>query len=134
MDTPIKTHICVILTIIFYLFSLSLSWDINNEMNFFIHWKQNAARIIEPSKLKSLTVDVCLEEWPIQNGRAFYTIFAFIVQYFVPIVVVSIAYLQIYLKLKKRLRFKSAQTQLAERKAKQKARTHRTNLFLISIA
>lgn len=48
-----------------------------------------------------------------------------------PIVVVSIAYLQIYLKLKKRLKFKSAQTQLAERKARHK---HRTNLFLISIA
>ena len=79
-------------------------------------------------------MDVCVEEWPIQNGRPLYTIFAFIVQYFVPIVVVSIAYLQIYLKLKKRLRFKSAQTQLAERKAKHKARTHRTNLFLVSIA
>lgn len=84
--------------------------------------------------MKSLTVDVCLEEWPIQNGRALYTIFAFIVQYFVPIVVVSIAYLQIYFKLKKRLIIKSAQTQLAERKAKNKARNQRTNLFLISIA
>lgn len=50
------------------------------------------------------SVDFCVEDWPIANGRAYYSIFVIILQYAVPIVVVSVAYAKICKKLRYRMR------------------------------
>jgi neuropeptide Y receptor len=47
-------------------------------------------------------VAYCLEEWPVEHGRAYYSLFALIVQYVVPIITVSVAYCRICRKLKYR--------------------------------
>ena len=44
----------------------------------------------------------CLEEWPVEHGRAYYSLFSLIVQYIVPIITVSVAYSRICRKLRYR--------------------------------
>ncbi|ETN61661.1 g-protein coupled receptor [Anopheles darlingi] len=48
-------------------------------------------------------VSYCIEDWPISYGRVYYSAFTLCVQYVLPILIVSVAYLRIYLKLKHRL-------------------------------
>uniref|UniRef100_A0A182YGI1 G-protein coupled receptors family 1 profile domain-containing protein n=2 Tax=Cellia TaxID=44534 RepID=A0A182YGI1_ANOST len=48
-------------------------------------------------------VSYCIEDWPIAYGRVYYSAFTLCVQYVLPILIVSVAYLRIYLKLKHRL-------------------------------
>ncbi len=38
-------------------------------------------------------IDYCLEEWPHEKGRAYYSIFTIIFQYIMPMTIVSFAYL-----------------------------------------
>ncbi|CAL8078084.1 unnamed protein product [Orchesella dallaii] len=95
-------------------------------------------------------VDYCMEEWPTKHGRAYYSIFTIIIQYAVPIVVVSVAYAQICKKLRYRMRpggrcvetsggtvvtrsGESARNGSIQRDRDQ-ARVRRTNSLLISIA
>lgn len=39
------------------------------------------------------SVEFCLEEWPTDHGRAYYSIFTIIFQYFVPVTIISFAYM-----------------------------------------
>jgi len=93
------------------------------------------------------TISFCVEEWPITNGRAYYSICAIIIQYALPIIVVSIAYFRICKKLRYRMK---PGGRIAENPSggggggegtgrtgsvrKDQARMRRTNMLLISIA
>lgn len=57
----------------------------------------------EINMLNIHTISYCIEDWPIENGRIIYSTFSLCVQYFLPIIIVSAAYLRIYFKLKNRL-------------------------------
>lgn len=45
------------------------------------------------------SVNYCYEEWPIGHGRAFYSIWTIVVQYAVPILIVSVAHAKICRRL-----------------------------------
>lgn len=93
-------------------------------------------------------VDFCYEDWSIIGaGRTVYTIFSLIIQYIIPILIVSVAYLRIYYKL--RCRFAAGFISTAssapqnnssrsgtgsDRQEIRGRRLHRTNLLLMSIA
>ncbi|EEB10238.1 class A rhodopsin-like G-protein coupled receptor GPRnpy1, putative [Pediculus humanus corporis] len=65
----------------------------------------------------------CLEDWTIPHGRALYSIFVLIIQYVVPIVIVSVAYSRICKKLQYRYVRKSRED-----------RRRKTNSLFIAIA
>jgi len=87
-------------------------------------------------------VDFCYEEWPTAHGRAYYSIFTILIQYVVPIIVVSVAYARICKKLRHRMKpgGTTLETCATERRsgstsaAKDQSRVRRTNALLISIA
>lgn len=71
------------------------------------------------------------------HGRAFYSGFSLFVQYLLPILVVSAAYLRIYLKLKGRRNIQQANkgnNKESERDKERERRMKRTNYLLTSIA
>lgn len=80
----------------------------------------------------------CIEDWPelpFLSGRVYYSIFSLAIQYFIPILVVSSAYLRIYFRLKKRIIVAQNISSVDERiKQRRGQRTKRTNCLLISIA
>ncbi|XP_021961262.1 neuropeptide F receptor [Folsomia candida] len=87
------------------------------------------------------SVDYCIEAWPCTHGRAYYSLFSIIIQYILPISVVTVAYCQICKKL--RYRMKPGCRSTVENPAggrrggsvrKDQARVRRTNMLLISIA
>uniref|UniRef100_A0A182P5Y9 G-protein coupled receptors family 1 profile domain-containing protein n=1 Tax=Anopheles epiroticus TaxID=199890 RepID=A0A182P5Y9_9DIPT len=83
-------------------------------------------------------VSYCIEDWPIAYGRVYYSAFTLCVQYVLPILIVSVAYLRIYLKLKHRLVVGTASGKPGEakpvRERERGRRMQRTNYLLISIA
>ncbi|XP_053671930.1 neuropeptide F receptor [Anopheles nili] len=87
-------------------------------------------------------VSYCIEDWPIAYGRVYYSAFTLCVQYVLPILIVSVAYLRIYLKLKHRLVVGTASTASGKatgaskpvRERERGRRMQRTNYLLISIA
>ncbi|XP_062703012.1 neuropeptide F receptor-like [Aedes albopictus] len=87
-------------------------------------------------------ISYCIEDWPMARGRVYYSVFTLCVQYLLPILIVSIAYLRIYLKLKHRLvvttttvstNVNSKDSQPV-RERERGRRMQRTNYLLISIA
>ncbi|XP_013777923.1 neuropeptide F receptor-like [Limulus polyphemus] len=78
------------------------------------------------------SVDYCLERWPLDHGRAFYSVFSMIFQYVLPIVIVSVAYARICRKLKNRMATNCSK--LEEKQERDKKRVQKTNILLISIA
>lgn len=50
------------------------------------------------------SVSFCIEDWPISNGRAIYSILSLIFQYLVPVLVVVVAHIQIHRRLRGRRR------------------------------
>ncbi|GIX73185.1 neuropeptide F receptor [Caerostris darwini] len=78
------------------------------------------------------SVDYCIERWPIEHGRGFYSAFSMFFQYLLPIFIVSIAYARICRKLKCRMVAKG--TKLQEKQARDKKRVKKTNLLLVSIS
>ncbi|XP_035777217.1 neuropeptide F receptor-like [Anopheles albimanus] len=95
-------------------------------------------------------VSYCIEDWPISYGRVYYSAFTLCVQYVLPILIVSVAYLRIYLKLKHRLVVSTTSTSTTAasssrarttngdsqpaRERERGRRMQRTNYLLISIA
>ncbi|XP_065361931.1 neuropeptide F receptor isoform X2 [Calliphora vicina] len=79
-------------------------------------------------------VSFCIEDWPLNHGRFYYSIFVLCFQYLVPIVILSAAYLGIYNKLKNRITVVTVQTTSSQRSAERGRRMKRTNCLLISIA
>ncbi|KAJ9598827.1 hypothetical protein L9F63_026638, partial [Diploptera punctata] len=86
----------------------------------------------------------CLEEWPVEHGRAYYSLFSLIVQYIVPIITVSVAYSRICRKLRyryvsssavgSRSKTKPCSGSSTKRKPKEDKRMRKTNSLLISIS
>ncbi|XP_030370155.1 neuropeptide F receptor [Scaptodrosophila lebanonensis] len=79
------------------------------------------------------TLSFCIEDWPLNHGRFYYSIFSLCVQYLVPILIVSVAYFGIYNKLKNRITVVTVQAS-TQRKVERGRRMKRTNCLLISIA
>ncbi|KAL5284787.1 NPY1R family protein [Megaselia abdita] len=77
-------------------------------------------------------VGFCVEKWPVPEGRVYFSIFALCLQYLVPIIIVSGAYIRIYYKLKNRIPVLNVQA--AQRSDHRERRMKRTNILLISIA
>lgn len=77
------------------------------------------------------SVSYCIEDWPINNGRAIYSAFTLFVQYLLPIVIVSIVYLQINNKLNNRI---PTTINVTRRNIRRSHRMRRTNCLLTSIA
>jgi neuropeptide Y receptor len=97
--------------------------------------------------LPSLGIDYiayCLEEWPIEHGRAYYSLFSLVVQYVLPIITVSVAYSRICHKLKYRYvnssavgsssKNKGCTVSTNRRKPKNEKRMKRTSSLLVSIS
>ncbi|XP_050685247.1 neuropeptide F receptor isoform X2 [Leptidea sinapis] len=64
-------------------------------------------RSLKTHKVGLLGMDIlsfCIEDWPITNGRAIYSLFSLIFQYLVPVLVVVMAHLQIHKRLRGRRR------------------------------
>lgn len=79
-------------------------------------------------------VSYCIEDWPVNHGRFYYSIFSLCVQYLVPILIVSMAYFGIYHKLKNRITVVTTVHSSTQRKTERGRRMKRTNCLLISIA
>ncbi|GFG31924.1 hypothetical protein Cfor_08080 [Coptotermes formosanus] len=89
-------------------------------------------------------VAYCLEEWPVEHGRAYYSLFSLVVQYVLPIITVSVAYSRICRKLRYRYVHSSAlgsssknkgcTASTNKRKPKDDRRMKRTNSLLVSIS
>ncbi|OQR78601.1 neuropeptide F receptor-like [Tropilaelaps mercedesae] len=73
----------------------------------------------------------CIENWPHEKGRFYYSIFTLISQYMLPIIIVSLAYASICRKL--RCRMASSGSKLEEKLLRERRRVQRTNKLLISI-
>lgn len=81
------------------------------------------------------TVAYCVEDWPIEHGRAYYSAFSLFIQYLLPILIVSAAYSRIYGKLRNRIQIGVITSEtLRDRKLQRSRRMRRTNCLLISIA
>lgn len=94
----------------------------------------------------------CMEDWPIEHGRAYYSLFSLFIQYLLPIMIVSAAYSGIYEKLRGRMQLGGgvinsataapntpATTKIVDkaqrdRKLWKRSRMRRTNCMLVSIA
>ncbi|XP_021189907.1 neuropeptide F receptor isoform X3 [Helicoverpa armigera] len=50
------------------------------------------------------SLSFCIEDWPIENGRAIYSVFSLIFQYLLPVLVVVLAHVQIHRRLRGRRR------------------------------
>lgn len=80
------------------------------------------------------SIDYCLEAWPTEHGRAYYSIFSILFQYVVPIVTVSIAYERICKKLKGRMATSSLNKGCQKKQQKEDRRMKKTNTLLVTIA
>jgi neuropeptide F receptor len=86
------------------------------------------------------TISYCIEEWPVIagiNGGVYYSLFSVFVQYFIPIVVLSGAYMRIYMRLKQRIVLTQAPSvsggRIQNRSQNRDQKMRRTNCLLISI-
>lgn len=113
-------------------------------------WRSLAVEGVHLKEINLEYVYYCHEDWPTKHGRAYYSISSIIVQYAVPIVVVSVAYAQICKKLRYRMRPGSRPADVGAagggslignnprsgsiQRERDTARVRRTNSLLISIA
>lgn len=83
-------------------------------------------------------ISYCLEDWPVEHGRAYYSIFSLVFQYLLPIITVTTAYSRICHKLQYRYVNTSVSKGKPQgsmiRKSKDDRRAKRTNSLLYSIA
>ncbi|CAH0555734.1 unnamed protein product [Brassicogethes aeneus] len=85
----------------------------------------------------TLSLNFCYENWPLEHGRAYYSIFSLIFQYTLPIVIVSVAYVRISYKLRYRFAAGFVSTDDSSSKNRRQLRgrkLQRTNILLGSIA
>ncbi|RWS13049.1 neuropeptide F receptor-like protein, partial [Dinothrombium tinctorium] len=118
-----------------WLFGLSLSlplfWSRTiKEDNLREKLKGNVPKLVSALDIPNVTVELCIEEWPLQHGRAIYSLFTVIFQYILPIIIVSISYTCICNRLENRMLEKTKGTQLEEKREQDRNRVHRTNLLL----
>jgi neuropeptide Y receptor len=82
-------------------------------------------------------LNFCIENWPFDHGRAYYSVFTLIIQYIVPIMIVSAAYLRISYKLRYRFATGFVSSEESSQKGRRQLRgrrLQRTNILLGSIA
>ena len=79
-------------------------------------------------------INYCVENWPIPHGRLYYSIFSMLIQYLVPITIVSVVYTRLGLRLKTRALRRTSTTALPKLRTRLQARARRTNLLLVAIA
>lgn len=72
----------------------------------------------------------CLEKWPVEEGRLYFSLYAFSFQYVLPTIIISAAHLQIYLKIKNRL---PLTIQANSRQDHRERRMQRTGRLLVYI-
>ncbi|XP_019877913.1 neuropeptide F receptor [Aethina tumida] len=85
----------------------------------------------------NLSLTFCYENWPMEHGRAYYSVFSLIFQYTLPIIIVSVAYIRISYKLRYRFAsgFVTANDNSQQKRRELRGRKlQRTNLLLGSIA
>ncbi len=80
------------------------------------------------------SVNYCVERWPIRHGRGYYSVFSMVFQYVLPIIIVSVVYTRLCMKLRTRAIRRTSTTQLPKLKSRLKKNTRKTNSLLISIA
>ncbi|KAH9515873.1 Neuropeptide Y receptor [Dermatophagoides farinae] len=80
------------------------------------------------------TINFCIEKWPIDNGRAYYSVLSMLIQYVGPIIIVSVVYARLCIKLRSRTLRRTSTTQLPKLRTRLQRRMRKTNLLLISIA
>lgn len=78
------------------------------------------------------SIDYCIEKWPLEHGRALYSIISMTVQYVCPVIILSVAYIRILRKLRYRLIQKKFNSRSKQKHEKKKNR--KTKVLLISIA
>lgn len=77
----------------------------------------------------------CIEKWPVEYGRAYFSLFSLFFQYILPIFIVSAAYSRIYSNLRKRrARSMIVFEKNLHTKQKHDERLHKTNILLTTIA
>lgn len=76
----------------------------------------------------------CVESWPFNHGRGFYSVASMIFQYLVPITIVSVVYAKISDKLQKRLIRRQKLTQLECQQKRQLSLIRRTHTMLIMVS
>lgn len=88
------------------------------------------------------TISYCTEQWPLVGenlrGGVIYSLFSVFVQYLIPIVVLSGAYLRIYFRLKQRIVLSNAPNLITDERTQNRVqnrerRIKKTNCLLISI-
>ena len=77
-------------------------------------------------------VNFCYENWPIDHGRAYYSVFVMLVQFFVPLLTVIVSYARIVQKLKHRM--PSVSKTSDEQISRADNRSRKTNILLMAIA
>lgn len=80
------------------------------------------------------TINFCIEKWPIENGRAYYSVLSMLIQYLMPITIVSVVYTRLCIKLRTRTLRRTSTTQLPKLRTRLQRRARKTNILLISIA
>ncbi|UXI23027.1 polypeptide N-acetylgalactosaminyltransferase 5 [Sarcoptes scabiei] len=80
------------------------------------------------------TINFCIEKWPIENGRAYYSVLSMLIQYVGPIIIVSVVYTRLCMKLRSRTLRRTSTTQLPKLRTRLQRRARKTNILLISIA
>ena len=80
------------------------------------------------------SVDYCYEDWPVAHGRALYSLVTILLQYAVPILVVSIVHAKICRRLRLRHALMLNVCKDGRKRANEKRRMHRLNTLLLIIA
>ncbi|XP_077285495.1 neuropeptide F receptor-like [Arctopsyche grandis] len=75
-------------------------------------------------------VTICTEHWPVENGRAYYSTFSLVVQYVIPIVIVSFTYTKMYLKVNRRNHLGG----ISRKELERQQRLLKTNALLVAVA
>ncbi|XP_037794763.1 neuropeptide F receptor-like [Penaeus monodon] len=93
-------------------------------------WRTLKHHVINLPDLYS--VNFCFEDWPMEHGRGYYSVFVIVVQYCLPIVTVSVSYAMICRKL--RFRMENSSVRNSKKTEREDKRMKKTNTLLISIA
>ena len=87
-----------------------------------------------PFNLTVEAVNFCFEEWPVEHGRAIFSIFTICIQYIAPIITVSIVHAKICRKLRLRQSALLSMCSDSHKKNLEKRRLKKLNVLLMAIA
>lgn len=116
----------VLILMLIWIFAILLALPL------FIYKKLNHHDINLTDEIDGL--NFCIESWPDEHGRAFYSIFSLAFLYILPIIILTVVYVRISYKLRCRFTAGFANSDESNRRQLRGRRLHRTNLLLSSIA